>query len=920
MGHPELPLTPPTLATSPTEPVQATVKAPAKTSVKTFVKAPAKISSNGEAWFTHNGWQPFPFQRQVWEAISTGTSGMLHATTGAGKTYAVWLGALTKFAHVQVPPTPDSVSLDKIESKPKHKLHAPPLTVLWITPMRALAADTERALTAPVADLGLDWTIGLRTGDTTGSERARQAKKLPTALITTPESLTLLLTRPDAAEIFATVKLVVVDEWHELIGNKRGVQLQLALARLRVWQPPLITWGLSATLGNLEHAMEVLIPSAVNTLLVQGKIAKDLFIDTLLPPGIERFPWAGHLGLRMLPQVIEQVEKSSTALVFTNTRSQCEIWYQAILEERPDWAGLIALHHGSLDRNVREWVELGLKEGRLKAVICTSSLDLGVDFLPVERVLQIGSPKGVARLMQRAGRSGHAPGRPSRLTMVPTHSLELIESIAAQDAIAARNVEPRESPHKPLDVLVQHLVTVALGGGFIADHLLAEVRATYAYRDLTDEEWLWALAFVRHGGNSLNAYPDYRRAIPDEHGVWHVPDAHLARRHRMSIGTIVSDSSMTVKFWSKGTSGKSLGSVEESFIARLKPGDHFLFGGRLLELVRVHEMTAYVRKAASKKAAVPRWNGGRMPLSTELSNAIVARMDAAAHGHFDGPEMQLVKPLLDVQTDWSALPTNDTLLAEALHSREGWHLFLYPYAGRSVHLGLASLLAWRIGKHQPNTFSIAVNDYGFELLSATEIDWASQFTPNIFSTDHLLEDVIGSLNASQMAQRRFREIARISGLIFAGFPGAPKSSKQLQASSSLFYDVFQKYDPDNLLLTQAQQEVLKQELEIERLSETLINLQKKSLHLMQVKRPTPFAFPLLVERFRESSSSEKLADRIARMVADLEKAAGDGGFRPIESVQEQTKFNAAEPKSRKRERVRKTGLPRIKLPKPRHGF
>lgn len=878
---------------------------------------PVLVKNLAEAWFIKNGWQPFPFQKQVWKAISTGTSGMLHATTGAGKTYAVWLGALAKFANLNVP----NSQTKEIQKKSKRKPIAPPLTVLWITPMRALAADTERALNAPMNDMGLNWTIGLRTGDTSSSERARQTKQLPTALITTPESLTLLLTRPDVAEIFATLKLVVVDEWHELIGNKRGVQLQLALARLRRWQPAIMTWGLSATLGNLAHAMEVLIPTAKKTpLLVQGKVAKDLFIDTLLPPGIERFPWAGHLGLRMLPQVIEQIEGSSTALVFTNTRSQCEIWYQAILEAKPDWAGLIALHHGSLDRDVREWVELGLKEGRLKAVICTSSLDLGVDFLPVERVLQIGSPKGVARLMQRAGRSGHAPGRPSKLTMVPTHSLELIESIAAQDAISARNVEPRESPHKPLDVLLQHLVTVALGGGFLADELLAEVRTCYAYRHLTEEEWQWALAFVRHGGNSLNAYPDYRRAIPDENGIWQVPDAHLARRHRMSIGTIVSDSSMNVKFWSKGSSGKSLGSVEESFIARLKPGDYFLFGGRLLELVRVHEMTAYVSKATGKKAAVPRWNGGRMPLSTELSNAIVARMDAAAHGHFDGPEMQLIKPLLDVQSEWSALPTNDTLLAEALHSREGWHLFLYPYAGRSVHLGLASLLAWRIGQHQPNTFSIAVNDYGLELLSATEIDWACQFTPNIFSIENLLEDVIGSLNASQMAQRRFREIARISGLVFAGFPGAPKSSKQLQASSSLYYDVFTKYDPENLLLTQAQQEVLRQELEIERLSDTLLNLQNKSLHMMHVKRPTPFAFPLLVERFRESSSSEKLADRIARMVADLEKAAGEGGFSPTESVQEQTQFNASEPVKRKRERVRKTGLPRIKLPKPRHGF
>ncbi len=893
-------------------------------------------------WFAAHQWQPFPFQQQVWQAVAKGQSGMLHATTGAGKTYAVWMAAIERFALKK----PKALAKKTIAEKPaKRKVVMQPLTILWITPMRALAADTERALITPINELNLDWSIGLRTGDTNSAERTRQSKRLPTALITTPESLTLLLTRPDAAETFAGLKMVVVDEWHELIGNKRGVQLQLALARLRRWQPALITWGLSATLGNLQHAMEVLIPGtsdkSINDadtshpVLVQGKLAKNLIIDTLLPPGIERFPWAGHLGLRMLPQVVEEIASSPNSLIFTNTRSQCEIWYQALLEARPDWAGLIALHHGSLDRNVREWVEINLKEGTLKAVVCTSSLDLGVDFLPVERVLQIGSPKGVARLMQRAGRSGHAPGRASRLTVVPTHSLELIESVAAQDAIAARNVEPRESPQKPLDVLVQHLVTIALGGGFTEDDLLAEVRSCYAYQKLTDEEWRWALAFVRHGGESLTAYPDYRRAIPDENGIWHVPDTILARRHRMSIGTIVSDSSMVVKFWSKGASGKSLGSVEENFIARLKPGDHFLFGGRLLELVRVHEMTAFVRKATGKKAAVPRWNGGRLPLSTELANAMVARMDAAAHGHFDGTEMQMIKPLLQVQSDWSALPTNSNLLAEAMHSREGWHLFLYPYAGRSVHLGLASLLAWRAGKHQPNTFSIAVNDYGLELLSATPVDWDTVLTKDIFTTDNLLADVIGSLNAGELAQRRFREIARISGLVFSGFPGAHKSAKQVQASSSLFFDVFRKYDPDNLLLTQAQEEVLQQELEIARLSATLQHLQSKQIQLMHIKRPTPFAFPLLVERFRESSSSEKLADRIARMVADLEKAAGAGGYIPQESVNAQAKFNEQE-EYKKRERVRKTGLPmepdsessthpkrrrsRIIPPKARHGF
>ncbi len=796
--------------------------------------------------------------------MKNGESGLLHASTGSGKTYAVWFAALNRFAKA------NTLTAD---NKPrKRKPPAEPLSVLWITPMRALAADTARALEAPLAELDISWSVGLRTGDTSGSERARQSRRLPSALITTPESLTLLLTRADAQVALSTLKMVVVDEWHELIGNKRGVQLQLALARLRRWNPQLIVWGISATLGNQQHAQQVLIGDGGVT--VQGKIVKDLQVDTLLPPSIERFPWAGHMGLRMLPQVVAEVESSASCLVFTNTRAQSEIWYQALLEARPDWAGLIALHHGSLAREVRDWVERALKEGALKAVVCTSSLDLGVDFLPVERVLQIGSPKGVARLMQRAGRSGHAPGRPSRVTLVPTHSLELVEAAAAHDAVEARMIEPRESPHQPLDVLVQHLVSIALGGGFRPDELLAEVRSAWAYHDLSDEQWQWALAFVRNGGHSLTAYPDYRRAEPDENGVWRVPDARLARRHRMSVGTIVSEATVNLKYWKKGGGGGSLGSVEEGFIARLKPGDGFLFGGRLLELVRVENMTAYVKRATGKKAAVPRWNGGRMPLSSELADAVVEKFDAAARGEFNSPEMRAIKPLLEVQQQWSGLPRRDTLLAETLKSREGWHLFLYPFAGRHVHLGLGSLLAWRLSRHQPLTFSIAVNDYGLELLSASEIDWAQTLQAELFSETDLLADIIASLNAGELALRRFREIARISGLVFSGYPGAAKSNRQLQASSGLFFEVFKQYDADNMLLTQAEQEVLRQELDLQRLELTLRQINSRTLDLHAIKRATPLAFPLLVERFRESLSSEKLADRIARMVRDLEKAAG----------------------------------------------
>jgi ATP-dependent Lhr-like helicase len=806
-----------------------------------------------DGWFARRGWTAFAFQREVWDAVARGESGLLHASTGAGKTYAVWFAAL-------------SVALRAREGR--RGSHAG-LKLLWITPMRALAADTARALAEPLAELGLDWQVGLRTGDTGSAERARQERRLPDALVTTPESLSLMLSRADAPERLGRVAMVVVDEWHELVGNKRGVQVQLALARLRRVAPGLVTWGLSATLGDLAHATDVLLARGGGR-LVQGLLPKTLLVDTLLPESTERFPWGGHLGTRMLAPVVAEIDGSASTLVFTNTRSQAELWYQALLEARPDWAGLIALHHGSLDKSVREWVEAGLKDGRLKAVVCTSSLDLGVDFSPVERVLQIGSPKGVARLMQRAGRSGHSPGRPSRVTLVPTHALELVEGAAARDAVAARAIEPRGAPSKPLDVLVQHLVTIAAGTGFVPHELLQEVRGCHAYATLTDDEWAWALDFVVRGGRSLTAYPEYRRVVADEQGVHRVPDRAIARRHRMSIGTIVADTSMTVKYLSGGT----IGTVEESFVSRLRRGDCFLFAGRLLELLRVHEMTAYVKRATGRRAAVPRWSGGRMPLSSEMADAVLARLEQAGQGVFDGPEMRLAEPLLRVQQAWSKLPDPHTLLVERLRSREGWHLFVYPFAGRHVHLGLASLLAWRLARRAPATFSVAVNDYGLELLAPEPVAWAGLEGGGLLEEGDLVADVLASLNSGELALRRFREIARISGLVFQGFPGAPKSSRQLQASAGLFYEVFRQHDADNLLLSQAQREVLEQELDIGRLRETLARLRSRRLVEVELQRPGPFAFPLLIERLRERVSTEQLADRVARMVRELEAAAG----------------------------------------------
>ncbi|HEU5437298.1 MAG TPA: DEAD/DEAH box helicase, partial [Telluria sp.] len=564
-------------------------------------------------WFATRGWKVFPFQRAVWKAAVAGQSGLLHANTGSGKTYAVWFAALLRGA---------------LASKRRNS----GLRVLWITPMRALAADTLRALEESAAELSPGWTVGARTGDTGSAERARQSRKLPSTLVTTPESLSLLLSHAQAKEQFAHLDMIIIDEWHELMGSKRGVQVQLALARLRFWNPGLVVWALSATMGNLDQARAVLLgeapEGAPQGVLVEGDLKKQILVDSLVPPNVSRFPWGGHLGIQMLQPVIDEIEGYNATLVFTNTRSQSEIWYQNIIDARPDWAGLIALHHGSLDRSVRDWVELGLKKGELKAVICTASLDLGVDFLPVERVLQIGSAKGIARLLQRAGRSGHAPGRVSRVTLVPTNSLEILEAAGAKAAVASRSIEGRLVPNKPFDVLVQHLVTVALGGGFTPDAMLAEVRSAWSYRHLTDEEWQWALDFVARGGQSLTVYPEYQRVLPDEAGVYRVPNVALGRRHRMSIGTIVSDSSMQVKYMSGGR----IGTVEESFISRLKAGDHFLFGGKMLEFVRVHEMTAFVKRGTGKKGAVTRWMGAKMPMSSELAHAALEQLRLAEQG------------------------------------------------------------------------------------------------------------------------------------------------------------------------------------------------------------------------------------------------------------------------------------------------
>jgi ATP-dependent Lhr-like helicase len=843
-------------------------------------------------WMNSHGWKPFPFQKQTWSAYLNGESGLIHATTGTGKTLAAWLGPVAEALAEAKVAKPGSKTSKK-ETAAGISDDEPPLRVLWITPLRALAIDTEEALLKPLQALLPGWTLESRTGDTSTAVRNRQRKRLPTALITTPESLSLLLTRPDAQHQLRQLRCIICDEWHELMSTKRGVQVELALARLRRWKPELRVWGLSATLGNLDEAMSVLLgnsltpagritpadrlrqtsqvqPAARNDRTgtrIQGETRRKIVIDTLIPATIERFPWAGHLGLRQLPSLIEEIDQSGTSLVFTNTRSQTEAWYHAMLGAKPEWAGQIAVHHGSLDQQTRSWVEDGLRRGTLKSVVCTSSLDLGVDFSPVDRVFQVGSPKGVARLLQRAGRSGHRPGAVSRATCIPTHALELIEIAAARDAISAGFMEGRDPHRQPLDVLCQHAVTVALGTGFAPDDLLDEVRNTASYSDLSEHDWQWVVDFVSRGGQALRAYPDYHR-LKEADGLYVIGNQKAARQHRMAIGTIVSDASLIVQY----LNGPRLGTVEESFLTRLKPGDCFALAGRTVELVHIHDMIVWVRRAkSSKKALIPRWMGGRMPLSTELATAVRHRLQQASEGRFSGPEMEAVRPVLELQQERSLIPLPHQLLIERVRSREGHHLFFYPFAGRLVHEGLSALFAWRLAQKRPATFSMSVNDYGFELLSPTEVSLHRDDIAALISDDHLARDIDQSLNAAEMGKRQFREIARVSGLVFQGFPGQQKSARQLQASSGLLYDVFANYDPDNLLLAQSRREVLERQLEHSRLLTTLKELRESEVILSEPDRFTPLCFPLLVDRLRSRLSNEQLSARIARMQISLEK-------------------------------------------------
>lgn len=807
-------------------------------------------------WLEAKSFRPFLFQEETWSHILTGQSGLVNAPTGCGKTYSVFLGTLIRY-----------INLNPVDFRTKKNTG---LQLLWITPLRALAKDIGRAMEEVLTELHLPWRVGIRNGDTTVAERTRQKKQVPEILIITPESLHLLLAQKGYPAYFSTLSVIAVDEWHELLGSKRGVQVELAVSRLVHLNPassqrPMV-WGISATIGNLEEAGDVLLsPLQQSCVTVKAAIHKEIQVRSIYPDEIEKYPWAGHLGIKLAHKLIPIIQQSRTSLVFINTRGMSETWYQTLLDICPELAGTIALHHGSIDPELRNWIEDNLHSGKLKAVVCTASLDLGVDFRPVETVIQVGSPKGVARFLQRAGRSGHQPDAVSQIYFLPTHSLELTEAAALKSAIEEKMIESRVPFTLCYDVLLQYLNTLAISEGFTSTELYNEIRTTYCYRELSEEEWGQLLHFATQGGNAMQQYDDFKK-VELEDGIYRIKSRKLAMRHRMHIGTIVSDAMLKVRL----ISGGYIGVIEEYFISRLSPGDVFTLAGRNLEFVMIKDMTVLVRKSAQKKSIVPSWNGGRMPLSANLGKKLRSVINRYRLGiSAETEELKALHPLFELQAALSYVPAENELLIEQIETKDGFHLFVYPFEGRLVHEAMAAILAWRISRIQPITFSIAMNDYGFELLSDQPIPVDDTNVYELFTTEDLFADIQRSVNSTEMARRKFRDVAVIGGLIFQGMPGEKKKARHLQSSASLLFNVFSEYDPGNLLLRQAYQEVLDQQMEEARLRDMLQRIQQSRIVISFPEQLTPFCFPIKVDSMREDLSSEKLEDRIKKMQQQL---------------------------------------------------
>ena len=769
-------------------------------------------------WFAARGWTPRAHQLAVLDAARAGRHALLIAPTGGGKTLAGFLPSLIDLA-----------------ARPREGLHT-----LYVSPLKALGVDVARNLDAPVREMGLPIRIETLSGDTPANRRARQRAAPPHILLTTPESLALLLSLPGAAAMFAPLARVVVDEVHALAGTKRGDQLALGLARLAALAPASRRVGLSATVAH-PQAMREWIGCGAETELIQGTGGAQAEISILLPPG--EMKWGGHMGLEAAPVLLERIRAARMTIVFVNTRAQAELIFQALWKLNAETLP-IGLHHGSLDVAARRKVEAAMAAGLLRAVVATSSLDLGIDWGAVDQVIQVGAPKGTSRLLQRVGRANHRMDEPSRAWLVPANRFEVLECAAAMEGVAAGELDGEAPRPGGLDVLAQHILGTACAGPFDPGALFAEITATQPYAGLSRRDFDDVLGFVENGGYALAAYEQHRNLFRDAAGRVHVRSERVARRHRMNIGTIVEEPLLKVRL---GARGPVLGEVEEYFVNFLSPGDTFLFAGRLLRFLRLRETVVEAAEGGAGEPAVPAYAGGRLPLTTNLARRVRAMLQSPRDwARYPEP----VRAWLSLQRGISRLPGRADLLVETFPRGDRWFLVAYCFEGRNAHQTLGMLLTRRMQRLGLAPLGFVATDY---VLAAWSVNQPTDVAA-LFAQDMLGDDLEEWMAESSMLRRTFRNVAVIAGLIARRQPGAEKNRRQVTVNSDLIYDVLRKHQPDHLLLRATRADAAGGLTDIGRIGAMLERISGRVVH-MALSRVSPLAVPVLLEIGRESVRS-----------------------------------------------------------------
>ena len=770
-----------------------------------------------ENWFKKKSWKLHDHQIKMIESGALGLSTLLIAPTGGGKTLAGFLP-----------------SIIELNADPTNSLHT-----IYISPLKALTVDVARNLLEPLSEMDLKITVETRTGDTPQSKRQRQRKSPPNILLTTPESLALLISYPDSSTIFQELKCIVIDELHALATTKRGDLLSLALARLNTWAPKARRVGLSATIPYPEEMAEYLsCDQTINPVqIIEAKPTKKPSVEILI--GNSRLPWSGHMGIYAADEIYSAILNHETSLIFVNTRAQAELVFQALWKVN-DKNLAIALHHGSLSVEQRRIVENAMVKGALRAVVATSSLDLGIDWAAVDLVIQIGAPKGVSRLLQRIGRSNHRLDEPSKAILVPANRFEVLECQAAFKSILDENLDGDILRQGGLDVLAQHIQGVACSGPFDKHVLFNEIRNASAYKHLSLEDFNSVISFVCDGGYALKTYDRYRRIKLDDNDLYRIVDSSTERRYRMNVGTIVESTTLKVKM----RRGRFLGEVEEYFAQGLVPGDTFIFAGRLLTFEGIRETTIEVSPGRGETPKVPSYIGGRLPLSSNLAEGVRALLqNPSSWRNLAAP----VKEWLERQEQLSTLPKSDELLVEIFQRRRLFYMVAYSFEGRNAHQTLGMLLTRRMERSGTQPLGFVATDYAIAI-------WSLKQPSNIkdlFDEDMLGDDLENWMAESTVLKRTFRDVAVIAGLIDRRLPGHKKTGKQVTFSSDLIYDVLRKYDPNHILLRATRADAARGFTDIHRLGALLKRI-KTNINVKYLTKVSPLAVPILLEIGREN--------------------------------------------------------------------